>query len=312
MASRFGGELGLAMAGELHKPIRAVALKTLLAGLRGSVDVIAAETVADPVTPETLAKAIAAGRLFLMYQPQVTIPGRRIVGVEALVRWRTASGRVIGPDNFIPLAERSGLIDNLTAWVIDAAVQQAGRWRAEGRDFKVSVNLSARNIHDRHLPDLLAARCRREGVPPEGLVLELTETATMQDAAMLMEVLGRFRLKGFPLSIDDFGTGYSSIAQLLRLPFSELKVDKSFVMSMDRTRESAVVTRTIIDMAHHLGLPVIAEGVETEEAFTLLSEFGCDFAQGYLVSRPVGAEVIAGFPAVLQCAERMVSKPAPA
>ncbi|MBF0094518.1 MAG: EAL domain-containing response regulator [Alphaproteobacteria bacterium] len=282
-AHRLGVEIGLAMAGAVRKPVRATELRQRLAALHGDLG--------NP-TPEALAAAIDSERLFLLYQPKVDVRTRRVVGVEALVRWRGESGRIIPPDAFVPMAETSGLIDRLTAWVVDRAFRQAGAWRGMGLDLQVAVNLSARNIHDRQLPDLLAARCAAAGVTPERLTLELTETASMQDAATLLEILSRFRLKGFRLSIDDFGTGYSSIAQLLRLPFSELKVDKSFVSGMETARELAVIVETTIGMAHNLGLSVVAEGVETEAALRMLGKWNCDLAQGYLFSEPVEAAAI--------------------
>ncbi|PWC31960.1 EAL domain-containing protein, partial [Azospirillum sp. TSO22-1] len=256
--------------------------------------VLPAAARAAPATPtvEALSAAIETGRLFLLYQPKVDIATKRLVGVEALVRWRDEAGRVIPPDSFIPLAEASGLIDRLTAWVVDCAIGQVGEWRRKNLDLRVAVNLSAGNLHNRRLPDLLAARCDAAGVAADHVILELTETASMQDFVTMLEVLGRFRLKGFHLSVDDFGTGYSSVARLLRLPFSELKVDRSFVSGMADMHESAVVTKALIDLAHNLGLSAVAEGVETRAAFEMLEKWGCDVAQGYFFSRPTEAAAI--------------------
>ena len=279
-ARRLGGELGLTMASPIQKPIRAAALAQVLASLCDA---------SNELTVASLSQAISEDRLFLVYQPKVEVKTRRLVGVEALVRLKAEDGSVVPPDDFIPLAEQSGLIDRLTERVIDLALPQAAAWHAKGVELQVAVNLSARNIHDRQLPDTLAGKCKANGVPPGTITLELTETTFTADGIILLEVLGRLRLKGFHLSIDDFGIGYSSIAQLLRLPFSELKVDQSFVVKMDRVRESRVVTKTIIDMAHNLGLSAVAEGVETEPVMQLLAEFGCDIAQGYLFSKPVDA-----------------------
>ena len=156
-----------------------------------------------------------------------------------------------------------------------------------GVDLQLAVNLSAGNIHDRQLPDRLAELCASAEIKPDRITLELTETASTQDHITLLEVLGRFRIKGFHLSIDDFGTGFSSVAQLLRLPFSELKVDRSFVSGIDRLHEAAVVTKTIIHMAHDLGLLAVAEGVESKACLDMLSEWGCDIAQGYYFSKPI-------------------------
>ncbi len=279
-ARRFGRELGLAMAEVLPKPVRASDLKAALIGLRES---------AEEVTVEGLREAIAGDWLFLEYQPKIDIRTRKLVGVEALVRWRDHAGRVISPDAFISLAENSGLIDNLTLWTIDRAFRQRRAWQEKALDLRIAVNVSAKNIHDHRLPDLLGDKCRELDIPPSAITIELTETASTWDVASLMEVLGRFRIKGFHLSIDDFGTGYSAIAQLVKLPFSELKVDKSFVSEMDRVRDAAIVVKAIIDVGHNLGLSVVAEGVEKETQLTMLADYGCDLAQGFYFFRPMDA-----------------------
>jgi len=279
-ARRLGGELGLSMVPPIQKPIGAAALGRVLARLGAQ---------SGELTEAGLSRAISEDRLFLVYQPKIDVKTRRWIGVEALVRLKTRDGSIIPPVAFIPLAEHSEQIDRLTEWVINHALHQAAAWRANGLELQVAVNLSAKNIHDRQLPDTLASKCRAGGIPPQSITLELTETAFTTDSVTLLEVLGRLRLKGFHLSIDDFGTGYSSIAQLLRLPFTELKVDQSFVTDLDLVRSSRVVTKTIIDMAHNLGLSAVAEGVETEPVMRLLAEFGCDIAQGDLFSKPVDA-----------------------
>lgn len=287
-ADRFGREMGLAMAGALTKPVRAADLKAVLIGLREA---------AAGTTAEGLREAIASDRLFLEYQPKIDIRTRKLAGVEALVRWRGRAGEVIAPDAFIPLAESSGLIDDLTRWTVDRAFRQRRAWQDKGFDLRVAVNISAKNIHDHKLPDLLRDKCRELDISPSAITIELTETASTWDVATLMEVLGRFRIKGFHLSIDDFGTGYSAIAQLVKLPFSELKVDKSFVLEMDRVRDAAIVVKAIIDVGHNLGLSVVAEGVEKETQLTMLADYGCDLAQGFYFFRPMEAgriEALAG------------------
>lgn len=279
-ARRFGKELGLTVAGTLGKPVRASELKAALIGLREP---------AEETTVDGLRAAIANNRIFLEYQPKIDIRTRKLVGVEALVRWRGQSGRIIPPEAFIPLAENSGLIDDLTLWIVDRAFRQRRAWQEKALDLRIAVNISAKNIHDHRLPDLLGAKCRELDIPPEAITIELTETASTWDVASLMEVLGRFRIKGFHLSIDDFGTGYSAIAQLVKLPFSELKVDKSFVSEMDRVRDAAIVVKAIIDVGHNLGLSVVAEGVEKETQLKMLAEYGCDMAQGFYFFRPMEA-----------------------
>ncbi|MFA6021713.1 MAG: EAL domain-containing response regulator [Rhodospirillales bacterium] len=280
---RFGSELGLSMAGTFSKPVRVPQLRKLLLELLPD---------GTRVTTESLRKAICESQLFLNYQPKVDVRSGKMIAVEALVRWRDVSGRVLFPDSFIPLAEKSECITDLTNWVVDRALAQLGEWRRKGIDLEMAVNLSATCIHDRHLPDQLESICRKLDVSPSSIILELTETASQQDFTTLLEVLGRFRIKGFHLSIDDFGTGYSSISRLLKLPFSELKIDKSFVCDMDQQQESAVVSKAIIGLAHNLGLGVVAEGVENGKALGMLREWGCDVFQGYFFSKPVDTEMI--------------------
>lgn len=300
-AHRFGREMGLTMAGALAKPIRAADLKSVLIGLRES---------AEGTTAEGLREAIAADRLFLEYQPKIDIRTRKLVGVEALVRWHGKSGRTIPPDAFIPLAENSGLIDDLTRWTVDRAFRQRRAWQDKGLDLRVAVNVSAKNIHDHRLPDLLGEKCRELGIPCGAITIELTETASTWDVATLMETLGRFRIKGFHLALDDFGTGYSAIAQLVKLPFSELKVDKSFVSEMDRVRDAAIVVKAIIDVGHNLGLSVVAEGVEKEAQLKMLADYGCDMAQGFYFFRPMEAGRIEALANILDTGR--ASSPAPA
>jgi len=219
-SERLGKEFGLDMAGTIAKPIRAAELRDVLeANLSTSFE----------TNRDTLRRAIENDELFLVYQPKIELETMRVLGTEALLRWQTSTGEIIKPDDFIPIAESMGLIDDLTALVIDKGVQQISEWFRQGLNMSLSLNLSAKNLHDLKLPDNIYAICQEAEVAPESLILEITETAAMQDAATIMDILTRFRIKGFKLSIDDFGTGYSSLVQLQRLPFSELKIDKAFV-----------------------------------------------------------------------------------
>ncbi|MCG8547056.1 MAG: EAL domain-containing response regulator [Alphaproteobacteria bacterium] len=285
-AMRLGGELGLNMAGALNKPVRLAEIRELLEGLKSD----SFETSRD-----NLNKAMRDDELFLVYQPKVDLRSGSVAGVEALLRWRTPAGIVLPPDSFLPFAEDQGLMDPLTDWVLQHAVDQLKQWTADGLQINLAVNISATNLNDLTLPDTLSELCRAADLPPSNLTLELTETATMNDAAKMMEVLARFRIKEFSLSIDDFGTGYSSLTQLQRLPFCEIKIDKSFVIGMDHAKESAVIAKTVVDMGHNLGLAVCAEGVENEPSLEMLRAFGCDYAQGYFFSKPVEAADIPQF-----------------
>jgi EAL domain-containing protein (putative c-di-GMP-specific phosphodiesterase class I) len=198
---------------------------------------------------------------------------------------------MIMPDRFIALAEQENLIDALTERVVELAVRELGGWRKRGLEAFVSVNISAANVVA-NLPDRLAQLCARHGVPPSAICIELTESAAMGNPALMLEVLTRLRLKGFKLAIDDFGTGYSSLLQLHRLPFSELKIDQSFVRNMGHSEEANLIVGAIINLAHSLKLELIAEGVESADLRDRLAELGCEMGQGYHFSRPMPASQV--------------------
>jgi EAL domain-containing protein (putative c-di-GMP-specific phosphodiesterase class I) len=238
-------------------------------------------------TSDEIAHAIANDELWLDYQPKVDAASGIVTGVEALVRWRHPTRGRLGPDSFIPLAEQSGQIGDLTRWVIRSAVDQSRRWRDAGLEIMIAVNFSARNLEEIDCPDVLERLCHSFDVPCSQFVIEITETAAAGDEIKMMDITTRLRLKGFRISIDDFGTGYSSLVQLQRLPFSEMKIDKSFVLQCTTSRESQVIVKAIIDLAHNLNLKVVAEGVETSDVLQRLRRLGCDLIQGYFISRPM-------------------------
>jgi diguanylate cyclase (GGDEF)-like protein len=230
--------------------------------------------------------------LFLNYQPKYTLDGERIEGVEALLRWQHPTEGLIPPDEFIPVAEGTGIILRLTERVLGLALRQMRLWLDAGHAVPVAVNLSTRCLLDADLPQLVQRLLAEHRVPAELLRLEVTESAVMGDAARCMEVLERLHDLGVRLSIDDFGTGYSSMAYLRRLPVDELKIDRSFVLGMTTTQQDAVLVRTAIDLGHNLGLTVVAEGVEGAEHVHALRALGCDIAQGYHYARPMLAEAL--------------------
>ncbi|MBV9952584.1 MAG: EAL domain-containing protein, partial [Acidimicrobiia bacterium] len=234
-----------------------------------------------------LRAAIESRSLTLFYQPKATLSSGRITGVEALVRWPHATQGMISPDDFIPLAERTGLIRSLTQLVLEEALRQTARWNAAGMRLQVCVNISARNLADDSLPDLVRDALANTGVRPEQLTLEVTEGSIMSDPDGSIALLHRLRGAGVQLSIDDFGTGYSSLAYLKRLPVDEVKIDKSFVMTLPHDAKDATIVGSTIDLGHRLGFRVVAEGVETEAALEFLGEAACDVVQGYLLSRPL-------------------------
>jgi diguanylate cyclase (GGDEF)-like protein len=237
--------------------------------------------------------ALERGEFTLFYQPQIALRTGRVTGVEALLRWRHPERGMIPPLQFISLIEQTALVGPVTLHVIDLALHQSARWREAGLQLGMSVNLSARNLHDPELPEQIAALLARHKVPAATLTLEVTESAAMADPETAVEVLEALRALGVGVSIDDFGSGNASIAYLAKLPVGELKIDRSFVTHMcDSPRDEAIV-RTTIDLARHLELHVVAEGIETAEVCERLAAMGCDTGQGYLISRPAPAEELA-------------------
>jgi diguanylate cyclase (GGDEF)-like protein/PAS domain S-box-containing protein len=234
--------------------------------------------------------AIDQFELVLHYQPIVSARNGQLLKVEALVRWGHPSHGLLPPDDFIPSAEQSNLIKPLTAWVLNEALGQVHAWSKVGIDVGVAVNLSARNLLDDELPDAVAELLGTWQVAPEKLSLEITERSILATEAE--ETLRRLHEIGVRISVDDFGTGYSSLTYLKRLPVQEIKIDKSFVMDMATNRDGAAIVRSTIDLGHNLGLKVVAEGVEDETTVQLLREYGCDFIQGFHISRPAAASLL--------------------
>ena len=236
-----------------------------------------------------LRQALATNELVLHYQPTVDLRTGHTTGVEALVRWAHPTHGLLAPDQFIPLAEQTGLIVPVTRWVLDQALAQQATWARVGHPLEVAVNLSVRTLHDEHLPDTLAWLVRRSAIAPERVMLEITESVLMADPAQALAVLTRLSALGVRVAIDDFGTGYSSLAYLKQLPVDAVKIDKSFVQHMgaaEATKDTAIV-RSIIELGHNLGLVVVAEGVEDEGAWAQVRALGGDVAQGYYMSRPL-------------------------
>jgi len=235
-----------------------------------------------------LRQAIAGDELELYYQPKIDIATARVVHAEALVRWNHPKHGVMRPDEFIPLAEQSGKIGLITKWVIRKAIAQCAAWRSDGLDLTVAVNLSALDLFDSELPTFISGLLSDAALPPDKLVLEITESAVMKDAVRAQKILDDLKRRGLCLAIDDFGTGYSSLAHLKRLPVDELKIDKSFVLNLtESASDDLVIVRSTIELGHNMGLVVIAEGVETAESWRILKRLGCDMAQGYYMSPPL-------------------------
>ena len=234
-----------------------------------------------------LRRAIAAGELLLRYQPIVDVRTGEVRAVEALLRWHHPQLGVVPPDEFVRLAEDTGLMQPLTTFVLASALRQRHAWRQAGYDFPVSVNLSMRNLHDVGLPEEIGRLLQLWRLPPDALELEITESSIMADPRRAMDVTARLRAMGVGLVVDDFGTGYSSLAHLKQLPVQAIKIDRSFVIDMETNENDATIVRSAIDLAKNLGLIVVAEGVENEATWARLSALGCDLVQGHYLSRPL-------------------------
>ncbi len=243
-----------------------------------------------------LRRAIIENELFLVYQLKVDLPTLQVTGAEALVRWKHPSLGILTPDHFIPLAEQTGLIMPLTLWVLNEALRQCRVWNQESRQLTVAVNLSPWNLQSSVLPEQIRGLLASSGVSAPQLELEITESALMTNPTQAMQILTAIKQIGLHLSVDDFGTGYSSLAHLHRLPIDTIKIDKSFVRKLATESRDAVIVRSTIQLAHNLGLKVVAEGVENRETLRMLVTMGCDMAQGYYISHPRPAEeLLCGF-----------------
>lgn len=280
-AENLGRSKGLNMYGGLQKPIR---LETLRNALR------AVMKEKQQISAEGLRQAIRKGELEVCYQPiasQDSTVGWTVDAAEALVRWRHPEYGLVMPDRFITLAEESDLIMPLTDYVLRESIEQYGLWRAAGLNVKVSINMSPCLLTNVDFPDYLDQVFAEYGVDASHFSFELTEGATARDMELTMDVLTRLRLKGVGLSIDDFGTGYSSLKQLFLLPFTELKLDRSFVSRMKENADARKMVKVMINLAHELGMTSVAEGVEDTKTMKLLEELGCEKIQGFLISKAV-------------------------
>lgn len=294
-AGRSASEHGLNIIGMLSKPFSPDALQDLLKIEDQSSQTGTRTRPGFPnITAEDLQQAITEKQFHLMYQPKIQCDSGKLAGFEALIRWEKPEHGFIPPDQFIPLAEKNGLIGEITDEVLEQSLRWYSGFRKSGllsdnsmQLITISINISARSLNDFLFVDRILSRCDALGIDPSSLIFELTETSAMADPTASLDLLTRLRVKGFQLSIDDFGTGYSSMLQLVRLPFSEIKVDKSFVMTAMRSEESRTVIRSIVELGHSLGLDATAEGVEDAETLEYLKQVGCDLAQGYYIGKPL-------------------------
>jgi len=302
-AARSAADYGLSFAGVLTKPFTPKALVRLLSH---SADGVNPQFRSDPsslspsqfpsLSPIELKEAIQKGYLQVFYQPKIECGTNRLVGFEALSRIRHPRLGLISPDAFIPIAESHDLIYELTQAVLDQSLGFIGKKLAGNLDgsplpqaakLKVALNVSCQILRQREFLEELLLACQRYGVAPEQVILELTESAAMENPAESLAMLTRLRVHGFHLSIDDFGVGYSSMLQLVKLPFSEIKIDKSFVLTASTNEESRTVINSVVSLGRSLKLSSTAEGIENAQTLEYLRGIGCDIAQGYYISRPV-------------------------
>lgn len=279
---------GLQVLGTLQKPI---AMEELEAALKRYIPHARHSRPAIPeaITESSLRAAIEAGEIVAYFQPKVRIDDDRMAGAEVLARWPHAEYGMVEPSRFIPLAETDGLIEPLTWLMLESAMQQAAAWHHAGHAWSLSVNLSLNHLEQAHVADRIADLADRHGVPHERLVLEVTERLAAVNLAPILGNLARLRMKGFGVAIDDYGTGYSSLEQLSRIPFTELKIDRSFVTGAASRATLRTILGSSIELARQLKLDSVAEGVESEADLALLRELGCDMAQGDLISPPLPA-----------------------
>jgi EAL domain-containing protein (putative c-di-GMP-specific phosphodiesterase class I) len=233
-----------------------------------------------------LRRALREDELVLHFQPKVRLSDGSITSVEALIRWQHPTRGLLSPDDFLPVAEQTGLIDDLTTWVIDSALTQAARWSDMGRPLAVAVNVSARNLCRPSFARQVIAQLEAHSAHPSTLLVEITETALMSDIDRALANLATLTAHGVQVSLDDFGKGQTSLGYLHRLPLYELKIDRAFVTDMSTHVSNAAIVRSVVDLAHDLGFRVVAEGVEDELTLDQLRGLGCDYAQGYFITRP--------------------------
>ncbi len=295
-AERLGRERGLHVLGALSKPINIDELEVAL----GRVPALQAPSKErrsksesgdgpdeDPLTVEELQAAIRAGDVVPYFQPRVRLEDMQVMGVEALARWRHGNLGVISPAVFIPMAEEHGLIDDLTTAIFDQTLDNLRRWRDAGVAVDASVNFSAKSLGDLNLPDVMARKLDQAGVNPNRVIVEITESSVLSELEDSLDVITRLRMKGFQLSIDDFGTGFSSMQQLQNVPFTELKIDQSFVKRALVDREAQAIVETTIDLGRRLVMAVVAEGVEEMNTLDLLRGSRCEQVQGYFIAKPM-------------------------
>jgi EAL domain-containing protein (putative c-di-GMP-specific phosphodiesterase class I) len=281
-----GVQQRLAILGTLNKPVRKIDLEALLR-THSPVQHDTPDGPGAMVFADELQSAIINDQITVYFQPQVSVTDGRIIGVESLARWKHPEKGWIPPNVFIGIAEKYDMIQEITDIVFQKSITEAAHLRSLGFDITVSINFSAQVLSSLELPEVLSETISSSGLEPNHVIIEVTESTLAEDMNITLDILTRMRLKGFGLSIDDFGTGFSSMEQLRQIPFTELKIDRSFVHQSSENQASRAILESSISLAKRLNISSIAEGVETEEDWDLIASLGCDNVQGYYVAKPM-------------------------
>ena len=287
VAEELARGLSISVLGSVAKPISKENIVQLLEQRASQLTLRQPQVEQKELTEQEVLDGIEAGAIFMFYQPKVDTKTLALVGVEALLRWQTPQGQLIGPGAIIPVAERTGIIHQLTLAIFEASMIHLGGWLREGHNLSMSCNFSIPDLMQPNIVESLDAVLQLAAVPAEKVTLEITESRLPEDISKVMSSLTRLRLKGFEISIDDFGTGFSSMEQLRRFPFTELKIDQAFVTGAADKPAALAILESSIDLARRLNIRSVAEGIETEGDLSLCRHLGVDLAQGYYLSKPM-------------------------
>jgi EAL domain-containing protein (putative c-di-GMP-specific phosphodiesterase class I) len=282
---------GVYLLGMIEKPVTLAKLTDLIDCYEPPKSTATLPTKAHHgITLDEILVSIREKQFYLVYQPKVSLATGLVIGAEALVRWKHPSRGIVPPNDFIPLLEKFGNLDELTLLLMKIAAAACRKWRDQGHDWKVSVNVSQSSLREPALAEQVSQILGEAGLDPKHMILEITESADIAELGPSLENLARLRMRGFGLSIDDYGIGFSSLQQLMRIPFTELKIDQSFVMDCSLSSPSATIIQSNVDIARQLKLSCVAEGVQTQADWDLLKTAGCDIVQGYLISKPLSED----------------------
>lgn len=281
---------GLAVLGTIEKPVTPQKISNLLVKFKPALAPLA--SVSPSVSVADMEHGLVAGEFFAHFQPKVDFKTLKLVGVEALARWKHSDSGLIAPSAFIQLAEKSNLINRITQRMIEISLKQLKDWNDQGFETGMAINLSLSYLGSPGIADQITSEAKRLGLEPRAVTLEVTESLVTTDLGHVLENLARLRMRGFDISIDDYGTGFSSMQQLSRIPFTELKIDQSFVTGATSRPNMRVILESSLQLAQKLGLRSVAEGIEKEEEWALLKSLGCDVAQGYFIARPMPGDAV--------------------